>query len=175
MRPTRSKHNHLRPASPPTATAVSVSIRTVLLSLEHTPRPIELKPEYPVIRILVRVFTIVAQARARNTRRWCRRTTTSPSPCVCSGCEASRAPCPALLLLLCSGSWGCRGGCSAICRVPIHILFLPLFWLELVHDPRRVTLGSGRCTRTYGDQLLTLTFLCAGPRLKCECTVQNRE
>jgi hypothetical protein len=39
----------------------------------------------------------------------------------------------------------------------------------LVCDPRKVILGnsssSGRCARTYADQLLTLPFLGAGPRL----------
>jgi hypothetical protein len=44
-------------------------------------------------------------------------------------------------------------------------LILLLFWLELVHDQLRITLGSEWCARTYGDQLLALTFLRAGPRL----------
>jgi hypothetical protein len=44
-------------------------------------------------------------------------------------------------------------------------LLVLLFWLELVHDPCRITLGSGWCARTYGNQLLALTFLRAGPRL----------
>jgi hypothetical protein len=44
-----------------------------LLALEFVPRPIEIKPEFPVIRVLVRitirVLTIVARARARNALR----------------------------------------------------------------------------------------------------------
>ena len=34
-----------------------------------------------------------------------------------------------------------------------------------MHNPLEITLGSGWCARTYGDQLLVLTFLRAGPRL----------
>jgi hypothetical protein len=44
-----------------------------LLALEFMPRAIEIKPEYPVVRILVRirirVLTIVELARARNAWR----------------------------------------------------------------------------------------------------------